>query len=233
MLRRFSSKSDGGPWLLRIDRVDLNHDQILVVYSSVLTTVLAAFMLAGSVAAKTQNFDEIDVRRINVREPDGTLRLVISDRARLPGVIVRGKEHPPVDRPHAGMLFYNDEGSENGGLLFGGHRNARGEVVDSGGSLTFDRYAGNQVVQLIGVDDSTDHIVGLIVSDTDAQQNRRVFVGHDKDGAARVSYRCRSRETREFPIALTPGRDRRARRSVRRGESRSIARAESERTRRS
>ena len=138
-------------------------------------------------AAKTQNFDEIDVRRINVREPDGTLRLVISDRARLPGVIVRGKEHPPVDRPHAGMLFYDDEGSENGGLLFGGHRNARGEVVDSGGSLTFDRYAGSQVVQLAGVDDSTNHIVGLIVSDTDARRNRRVFVGHDKEGVARVA----------------------------------------------
>jgi hypothetical protein len=161
--------------------------KILVVYSSVLTTLLTTFMLASSAAAKIQNLDEIDVHRINVREPDGTLRLVISNHARLPGVIVRGKEQPPVDRPQAGMLFFNDEGSENGGLIFGGHRNAKGEVVDSGGSLSFDRYAGNQVVQLAGVDDSTDHIVGLIVSDTDAGRNRRVFVGHDKDGVARVS----------------------------------------------
>ena len=79
--------------------------KLLVVYSSVLTTVLAAFALTGSVAAKPQTFDEIDVRRINVREPDGTLRLVISNRARLPGVIVQGKEQPPVDRPQAGLLF--------------------------------------------------------------------------------------------------------------------------------
>jgi hypothetical protein len=170
--------------------------KILLVYSSILTTVLSALMLAGSVGAKTQAFDEIDVRRINVREPDGTLRLVISNRARLPGVIVQGKEQPPVDRPQAGLLFYNDEGSENGGLVFSGHRSATGEVMDSGGSLSFDRYAGNQVVQLIGVDDSTDHIVGLIVSDTDAQQNRRVFVGHDKDGAARVSLMDRNGRTR-------------------------------------
>src|SRR5689334_19601387 len=105
--------------------------KILAVYSSIVTTALAAFVLAGSVAAKPQSFDEIDVRRINVREPDGTLRLVISNRARLPGVIVAGKEQPPVDRPQAGMLFYNDEGSENGGLVFSGHRNAKGEVMDS------------------------------------------------------------------------------------------------------
>ena len=92
-----------------------------------------------------------------------------------------------MDRPQAGLLFYNDEGSENGGLVFSGHREAKGEVMDSGGSLSFDRYAGNQIVQLIGVHDSTDHIVGLIVSDTDDKNNRRVFLGHDKDGAARVS----------------------------------------------
>ena len=94
--------------------------KIRVVYSTVLTTLLAAFTLAGSAAAKVQRFDEIDVHRLNVREPDGTLRMVISNHTRLPGVIVRGKENPPADRPYAGMLFYNDEGTENGGLVFGG-----------------------------------------------------------------------------------------------------------------
>jgi hypothetical protein len=177
--------------------------KILVAYSTVLTTVLAAFMLAGSMAAKTQSFDEIDVRRINIREPDGTLRLVISNRARLPGVIVRGKEQPPVDRPQAGMLFYNDEGSENGGLVFSGHSNPKGEVMDSGASLSFDRYAGNQVVQLAGVHDSTDHIVGLIVSDTDAKGSQRVFVGHDRDGVARVSLMDRNGRARIL-LQVTP-----------------------------
>lgn len=167
--------------------------KLLIVYSTVLTTLLAAFTLAGSAAAivqqRVQPFDEIDVHRINVREPDGTLRMVISNHARLPGVIVRGKENPPVDRPQAGMLFYNDEGTENGGLIFGGHRNANGEVVDSGVALSFDRYgATSQFVQLAGVQDSKNHIVGLILSDTDATGNRRrVFIGHDKEGVASVS----------------------------------------------
>src|SRR4051812_49758939 len=114
--------------------------KILVVYSAVLTTLLAVFTLAGSAAAKVQRLDEIDVQRINVREPDGTLRMVISNHARLPGNIVRGKETPPVDRPYAGILFYNDEGTENGGLVFGGHRSANGEIVDAGVALSFDRY---------------------------------------------------------------------------------------------
>jgi len=161
--------------------------KVLAIYSSVVTTALTAFVLAGSVNAQSQSFDEINVRRINVREPDGTLRLVISNRARLPGVIERGNEHPPVDRPQAGMLFYNDEGTENGGLVFGGHRNADGTVQDSGGMLTFDRYAGSQIIQLAGVHDSVNHIVGLIVSDTDDKRSRRVFVGHDKQGVARVA----------------------------------------------
>src|SRR4030095_7417249 len=77
--------------------------KVLAIYSSVVTTVLTAFVLAGSVGAQTQSFDEINVRRINVREPDGTLRLVISNRARLPGVIERGKEHPPGDPPPGGL----------------------------------------------------------------------------------------------------------------------------------
>jgi len=163
--------------------------KILVVYSTVVTTLLAIFALAGSAAPKVQRFDELDVHRINVREADGTLRIVLSNQARLPGVIERGKEHPKIDRPYAGMLFYNDEGTENGGLVFGGRRNAKGEVVDSGVSLSFDRYGANsQIVQLAGVDDSKNHIVGLILSDSDpTSTRRRVFIGHDKEGVASVS----------------------------------------------
>lgn len=67
-------------------------------------------------------------------------------------MIINGKEQPSA-RPGAGILFYNDEGTENGGLIFGGHKNAQGEIVDSGGSLTFDKYGASQIVQLAGVDD--------------------------------------------------------------------------------
>lgn len=158
-------------------------ERILVVYSAVLSTAFGVVMLMGAKSPKTQAFDDIQVHRINVVERDGTLRMVISNRDRLPGVIVKGKESRPFDRPAAGMLFYNDEGSENGGLIFGGRRNEKGEVVDSGGSLSFDKYEGKQIVQFAGVDDKTDRFAGFAVND----QHRRIWVGRTEDGVASVS----------------------------------------------
>ena len=157
--------------------------QFLIVYSAVLSTAVAVVLLSGAKVRHTQ-FDEIQVHRIDVVEPDGTLRMVISNKDRLPPVIVTGKEHPEFGepRPQAGMVFYNDEGSENGGLIFGGRQNGKGEVVDSGGSLSFDRYGANQVVQLAGVDDKTNRFAGLAISD----QKRRVWVGRTDEGNASV-----------------------------------------------
>jgi len=157
--------------------------RFLRVYSGVLTLVFAATVLCSfSITNKSETFDQITVHRINIVEPEGTLRMVISNHAQLPGIIVRGKEQS-FARPQAGMLFYNDEGSENGGLIFSGRRNEKGEVVDSGGSLSFDKYADNQIVQLAGVDDKEDKFAGLIVSDN----HRRIWVGRDEKGDATVT----------------------------------------------
>jgi len=163
--------------------------QVLLIYSAVLSTIFAVVVLTGAKSDRKQIFDEIRVHRIDIVEPNGTLRMVISDKDRLPGVIIGGKELPPSDRPQAGMLFYNDEGTENGGLIFGGHRNEKGEVVDSGGSLSFDKYGANQIVQLAGVDDKDHHFAGLDVSDYSGRKNRdrRVWVGRTDDGTATVS----------------------------------------------
>ena len=90
----------------------------LIIYSSIISTALLASLLMG---AKTQpkRFDEISVHRLNITEPDGTLRMVISNKDRLPPVIIKGKERPEMGeaRPQAGMIFFNDEGTENGGLI--------------------------------------------------------------------------------------------------------------------
>jgi len=161
--------------------------RFLVAYAGVLTVVLALVALYGF-SAGSRTFDQITVHRINVIEPDGTLRMVISDHAELPGVIVHGKQQDTLPRPQAGMLFYNDEGSEVGGLVFAGHKNAKGEVVDSGGSLSFDQYGAGQIVQLAGVDDKTDKFSGLSVAGyADGRRARRIWVGRDGDGDAKVA----------------------------------------------
>jgi len=157
----------------------------LVVYSSIISTVLLAAVLMGAKHEAT-HFDEISVHRLNVTEPDGTLRMVISNKDRLPPVIIKGKERPEMGepRPQAGVIFYNDEGTENGGLIFSGRKNDKGQVVDSGASLSFDRYGAGQTVQLAGVDDSENHFAGLGINDVGGQ---RVWVGRDRDGLASVS----------------------------------------------
>ena len=162
----------------------LSVERVLIAYSAVLSTAFGVMLLMGAKSHRSQTFDEIQVHRINVVEPDGTLRMVISDRDRLPGVIVKGEEFPKVDRPGAGLLFYNNEGTENGGLVFGGHRNEKGEIVDSGGSLSFDKYGQpGQIVQLAGVDDKDNQFAGLAVND----EKHRIWVGRKGDGAAVVS----------------------------------------------
>ena len=129
-----------------MDRTALT-ERALLIYSGVLTAALSVVLLSGSGAPrKTASFDQIDVKRINVVEPDGTIRPVISAQSHFPGLIVKGKEYAH-DRATAGMLFFNDEGTENGGLIFGGAKDKSGKVR-SWGHLSFDQYVGDQVVVL-------------------------------------------------------------------------------------
>lgn len=125
--------------------------RLLLVYSGVMTAVLSVVLLAGagsqhSAQNKNASFGEIDVKRINIVEPDGTVHLVISDKALFPGLIVQGKEYP-YERHTAGMLFFDDEGTENGGLIFGGMKDKNGQV-ESYGHLSFDKYMGDQLMAL-------------------------------------------------------------------------------------
>ena len=52
-------------------------------------------------------------------------------------------------------------------------------------------------MQLAGVQDAKNHIVGLTLSETEPTGNRRrLFLGHDKDGVASVSLMDRSGKKR-------------------------------------
>lgn len=136
----------------------------LITYAGVLTAAVAWLVLtAAKPATQTMRFDTIDVGRINIREPDGTLRMTIASAARAPGFISKNREWPRPDRRMAGMLFFDNEGTENGGLIFAG-KSANGKV-SGGGSLTFDRYNQDQVVQIFGIEDGSSRQAGLRVND--------------------------------------------------------------------
>jgi hypothetical protein len=85
--------------------------KFLVVYSSILTIAFATVVLCGTAMVRNPTFDLITARRINIVEPDGTVRLTISNRADFPGAWNRKKEYPRPDRTEAaGMLFMSEEG---------------------------------------------------------------------------------------------------------------------------
>src|SRR5690625_3433548 len=62
------------------------------------------------------------------------------------------------------MWFSDDEGTEQGGLIFARLKNDDGNV-ESGLSLTFDRYEQDQQLQLLGMDYDGQVVAGMMVND--------------------------------------------------------------------
>lgn len=143
-------------------------------------------LLMGASSVRNANFDVIDAQRINIKEPDGTIRLTISNRTLFPGAFIKNKEikHP---RPMAGMLFFNDEGTESGGLIFNGSL-GKGGTPSSGLSLTFDRYQQDQQLQLLGVDDGGAHFAGLTLNDVADGLERPIFSEKDESLSEQGNY---------------------------------------------
>jgi hypothetical protein len=126
--------------------------RFLVVYSAVVTiafmlTTYFGFVRTVHGESKIAEFDRIRAHRIDLVEPDGTVRLILSNRADYPGSFYHGKEIARPDRSDsAGLLFIDDEGTEDGGLIFGG-KMQNGQPM-SFGHLSFDQYDQDQTLAL-------------------------------------------------------------------------------------
>lgn len=132
--------------------------------------IIAALRATGTTqqpaAVLPGKLDELTVGRLNVVEPDGTLRMIIASRARFPGAFSQGKEIARPDRRDlAGILFVNDEGTENGGLVQKGRLDKDGKVA-AALSLTFDRFRQDQMVQLKLDENGDDTSAGLVINDS-------------------------------------------------------------------
>ncbi|WP_394820795.1 hypothetical protein [Pendulispora albinea] len=146
----------------------LSDPRFLGTYAGIATLALAMLALGGSRKTK---FEEITVERINVVEPDGTLRLSISNSAQLPALIVRGKEYRHKGRAAeikriglAGLVFFDAEGTESGGLVFGGRKLVDGSMIRDG-HLTFDHYDQDEALVLTGGQESDGRYSGLQIKD--------------------------------------------------------------------
>lgn len=140
--------------------------RLLKYYAVIMTSI---FIIAGVFAfsnANVPHFKEVSAERINIVEKDGKLRMVISNKSRSPEVLAYGKGLKPAipggGRP--GLIFFNDEGTENGGLVFSGGKDSAG-VYNASGHFSFDQYNQNQVIYMQYTDNNGSQNTGLHIDD--------------------------------------------------------------------
>jgi hypothetical protein len=147
-------------------------------YAAVTTTMLAALSLAAFTrsSSRREKFQEIDVERINVVEPNGHYRMVISNRPRSIGPIYKDKPFGYAGGTRPGIIFFNDEGTENGGLTFTGSSCADGRSPTTGSAcapssyvasthMSFDQFNSDQVVNLDYSDNNGRRVMGFSIND--------------------------------------------------------------------
>ncbi len=109
----------------------------------------------------------LEVERLNVLNPDGTLSLAIAGKGAMPGPMMDGKQFPPElsggRTTSAGMIFFNESGDEVGGMTWAGLKTADG--YQAGEHLSFDHWKQDEVVTLDYSDDGKRHRAGLAITD--------------------------------------------------------------------
>ena len=139
--------------------------RILKAYSLFLTAALVLMWFAGFISPPSrEHIKEIDVERINVVDSAGHAQLVISNEADSPPPLFHGKPFGIAGGGRPGIIFYNDEETECGGLVFSGHTDSTGEYSATA-QLSFDQYNQNQVAYLRYMDDNGQRETGLHIDD--------------------------------------------------------------------
>ena len=191
--------------------------RMLKGYAVVVTLLLGTLSIAAfRQSSQKTRFTEIDVERINIVEPDGKLRMVISNRPRSIGPIYKGKPfgYPGGTRP--GMIFFNDEGTENGGLTFTGRTREDGTYSSSVG-MSFDQFNQDETLTLRYTDENGRKASAITIADRDTRDIYDLIMQRDSinkmtDSTARAAALQRLFGPRDgVPLAATRvylGRDR-------------------------
>jgi hypothetical protein len=140
--------------------------RLMRAYCGFLTLAVTAgcVMALRRPADQRQRFTEIDVERINVVEPDGRLRMVLSNRPRSIGPIYKGQPFGYAGGTRPGIIFFNDEGTENGGLTFTGSRDSTGRYRATS-HFSFDQFNQDQILYFQYQDNNGQRRTGLTIAD--------------------------------------------------------------------
>lgn len=143
----------------------LTSTRFLLAYCLTLTVAMLLMMLFVIRFARNPHMGIVTARRINIVEPDGTVRLTISNRADFPSGWMRGREYPRPDRTDAaGLLFMSEEGTEQGGLIWGAGQQPDGSV-QSHGHLSLDQYEENQIFAIDAGREGNDKFSQITIAD--------------------------------------------------------------------
>jgi hypothetical protein len=137
--------------------------RLLQAYATISSMVLVLVAVSAFRQAPVpQKLDELTVQRLNVIDANGTLRLVLSGKDRMHPGILDGKT---IDRqrPVAGLIFFNDEGDEVGGLTVTGQE--RDGVRRANALLAFDQIKQDQTIALSYNEANGQRSTGLTVWD--------------------------------------------------------------------
>jgi len=114
-----------------------------------------------------QRIKNINVENLNIVDKEGNIKMTLFSEGNVPSLIMEGKDILPGHRqndPISGIVFYNGEGDECGGLVFGSEKKENGEYY-SGLSLTFDQYKQDQIVQIEVDDRNGEQMYGFRIYD--------------------------------------------------------------------
>ena len=121
------------------------YERVALSVCAIALATLAANAVAAraGAAARNERYDEITVRRLRVVDASGATRLILTGKP-IPEGTIAGKKLARTSGPRddAGIMFYNDNGDEQGGLTYSG-RNG-----EQGGALTFDAWQQDQAIEI-------------------------------------------------------------------------------------
>lgn len=129
--------------------------RLLRWYALSVTTLAGAFLI-GAIHEAKQNasFDTLTVHRINVVDREGKIAMAIVNHDDFPPPIINGKAmHRNGGSDSNGIVFYNQQGNEQGALDWSGRIHPDG-AYESESTLSYDSVTTDQMLQ---VDNGNDN----------------------------------------------------------------------------
>jgi hypothetical protein len=141
-------------------RRQMNYFRTYVIITSILIFALIGYGFSQS--AQNNIVKNLRAEKIEIVEPDGTVKLALFNKGNLPAAIINGKKLSRQGGDESGLMFYNTEGEECGGLTYSGK--GKNGIGQNELSLTFDKYKQDQVVQFSYIQrENGSHTKGLTI----------------------------------------------------------------------